>query len=277
MKSRKTDTGQQQQSLAGVPDEVGSPPLPLVLPKISKPNGQSGNGSAAEAGGAGSSQGKRIDPEAENTSRAALDELLGKAEALPNIDGGRDSVLSDAPVNLEHEGREAYEEEEEAAGGEARWGRPNNQEFVWVDPAPDHSRILACVKAKKGGALYPVSQAMLEKYPELRYQARRYLVRTAVTSVKEGSETIRWPVPLAGAKDAPSDPSHRLAQKNSMKEWLRTEWDGNRFRTYRPKNPQSYGQPKWPDESFDDLLRQAIDDVVIRDETHEFVIQLLGL
>jgi hypothetical protein len=47
MKSRKTDTGQQQQSLAGVPDEVGSPPLPLALPEISKPNGQTGNGSAA--------------------------------------------------------------------------------------------------------------------------------------------------------------------------------------------------------------------------------------
>jgi hypothetical protein len=62
-----------------------------------------------------------------DTSRGALDTLLGNAEALPNIDN-RDSVLSDAPVNLEHEGRETYEEEEEPAGSGARWGRPNNQE-----------------------------------------------------------------------------------------------------------------------------------------------------
>ncbi len=214
--------------------------------------------------------------EAGHTSSAALDALLGKAEALANIDN-RNSVLSDAPVNLEHEGRETYEEEEEAAGSGARWGRPSNQEYVWVNSDPANSRILSCVKAKKGGAVYPVSAGMLEKHPELRRQARRYLVRMAVTSVKEGSEVIMWPAPVAGVKDAPSDPSHRLAQKKSMEGWCRTEWDGNKFQAYKPKNPESFGQPKWPDETFDDLLLQTIDDVVVKDETHEFAIQLLGL
>lgn len=215
-------------------------------------------------------------PPAVDTSRVALDTLLGKAEALPNIDN-RDSVLSDAPVNVEHEGRETYEEEEEPAGSGARWGRPNNQEFVQVNPDPAFSRIIICVKAKKGGAIYPVTPEMLKEHAELRRQARRYMVRMAITSEKDGSEVIMWPAPLPGIKEAPSDPSHRLAQKKSMEGWRRTEWDGNRFQVYKPRNPESYGEPKWPDEGFDPLLLQAIDDVVIRDETHEFAIQLLGL
>jgi hypothetical protein len=178
---------------------------------------------------------------------------------------------------MEHEGREAYEEEEEAAGAGSRWGRPNNQEYVWVDANPACSRVVVCVKAKKGGAVYPVSPEMLEKHAELRRQARRYIVRMAVTSEKEGSEVIMWPAPLPGVKEAPSDASHRLAQRRSMEGWRRTEWDGNRYQTFKPRNPQGYGQPKWPDEGFDALLLQAVDDVVIRDETHEFAIQLLGL
>jgi hypothetical protein len=149
-----------------------------------------------------------------------------------------------------------------------KFDRPNGQTWIRCHPDPGRQRRVYGFRDRtKSRKLLVVPKTLLRF---LGHQVRLYRV---VQGVTPDGETHLWPAPMAGSLE--SDISHFNAQQLSLRSWVRLEWDGKGFAVHTPLG--DLGEPKWPDQSFDELLELALRNSVISSESHDVIKRMQGI
>jgi hypothetical protein len=215
-----------------------------------------------------------------STDPVLADLIVEAAAALPNVDG-RPSVLRDLPSDLFVEGRDEFSLEGVTQLGEVGFGRPTSQQWARCNPEPGRHCRVYCIKEKGvGGRLFPITQGLMAKHQKLANEAKLYLVRHACiwdSGDHSGDQQLMWACPLPGRREASSDRAHRSAQLKSLEAWVQMRWSGSTFVFDIPANPERFGPPNFGDRPFSELMRHAVADLMISDETHDWVRDFLGL
>jgi hypothetical protein len=202
---------------------------------------------------------------------------IDAAASLPNIDG-KPSVLTELPKGLFVEDRDFAIQEERRSSDEVRFSRPGSQDVVRCHPDPERKRVVRAVKDSRGnrGKLYLVTESMVAVFPRLLTSCKFYQIRQYVTD--EGVTGL-WPAPLPGPKEAFSDAAHLEAQEVAMDHWVRLEWvntkGGGRFEYYVMGAEDDFGEPQFPETSFDEILLKGLADYIIASPEHPFCKHLL--
>jgi hypothetical protein len=213
----------------------------------------------------------RVDPNP-NPAAAAVDNIEA-AVAMPNIDG-RPNVLDELPADLFVEYREDFAIREEVATDEVRWGRPRPQDIARCHDAPSRKRVVWGLRDSRSdrGHLFIVPQSLLDQHPRLKTSCKLYLVRQFVTT---DGVTGLWPAPLPGLREAASDASHLEAQEYALTRWIRLEWNGRKFICYLMSEADDFGDPQFPEESFDEIIAKGLKKWVISSADHPLCKHLL--
>lgn len=191
------------------------------------------------------------------------------ASALPNIDDRKNVIaeLNDLGVFVE-DGALGLSERPLVLS--VRFGRPHDQERVRCHPDPERCKTIYGIKDKiNRGKIWVLSKKILPVFPN----PRAYLIRQAINL--EG-DSILWPAPLPHEKENQIDEAHRQAQFMARHSWIRLEWTGKTYAAREPVDPTVYRDPKWPEESFDELLALGLRENVITDTDHPLVRVMLG-
>ncbi len=207
-----------------------------------------------------------------DTSALAADEIDAAVD-LPNLDS-RQSVLEQLPADLFVDYREGFAVREEAVTDEVRFGRPGPQEVVHCHPDPTRKKFVWGLKDSRNnrGNLHVIPQSVLDRYPRLKPACKLFVIRQYVTT--EGVVGL-WPAPQPGPREAASDASHLEAQENALNRWVRIEWNGNKFVHYLMSEEDGFGDPQFPDQSFDEVIAKGLTKWIIRDAGHPLCRHLL--
>jgi hypothetical protein len=150
--------------------------------------------------------------------------------------------------------------------------KPLPQSFFRVRPGNEWRDAFAVIEDKEHGETHIVLPNLAEK---LASEARFKQFYTYVT--RDGSVGI-WPINLPGADgrlDAWSQSAHRAAELAENK-WIRLQ-SNRQLGAYDVIEALGIGdEPKWPDESFDKLLKIACRDRVIDTFDHPMIRRLRG-
>jgi hypothetical protein len=192
---------------------------------------------------------------------------------LPNLDK-QPSVLEELPADLFVDYREGFAVREEAATDEVRFGRPGPQEVAHCHPDPARKKVVWGLKDSRNnrGNLYVLPQSMLDRYPRLKPACKLYAIRQYITT--DGIVGL-WAAPLPGPREAVSDASHLEAQENALDRWVRVEWNGNKFTCYLMSEADGFGDPQFPDQSFEEIIAKGLTKWIIRDAEHPLCKHLL--
>jgi hypothetical protein len=150
-----------------------------------------------------------------------------------------------------------------------KFDKPDGQTWIRCHPDPERqSQIYGFRDRNKGRKLLVVPRSLLRF---LGHQVRRYRILQGVTP--EG-ETYLWPAPMAGSMD--SDIAHYNAQQLALRSWVRMEWTGLTFTAHTPRG-DAWGEPKWPEQPFRELLEIALRPCIINSEEHDAIKRMQGL
>jgi hypothetical protein len=94
-----------------------------------------------------------------------------------------------------------------------------------------------------------------------------------VLAITNSGDPFLWYV-RAGAEDDWSESAVAL-QKQAIDDWLRIESAGTHYRGIRPKD--KLNEPKWPKESFPQLLKLAFGSRIVKSVDHPAVKAILGI
>lgn len=150
--------------------------------------------------------------------------------------------------------------------------KPTKLAFVRVHPSPEFRAALAILRDDNGD-MYAVHPTV---YPYLTNEASPAML---YTTQDEGGTVFLWPVTLPGPDGRTntwSQSAHAAAQA-AQTDWLRvsSRRDAQMYGTTKSK--VSRPDPKWPEKSFEDLLRVAFDDGRLIDSLdHPIVRRLQG-
>ena len=147
--------------------------------------------------------------------------------------------------------------------------RPDGQTWIRCHPDPDRqSQVYGFRDRTKSRKLLVVPRSLLHL---LGHQVRLYRILQGITP--EG-DTYLWPAPMAGSLD--SDISHFNAQQLALRSWVRLEWDGKGFAVHTPLG-DAWGEPKWPEQPFRELLEIALRSCVISSKSHDVIKRMQGI
>jgi hypothetical protein len=199
---------------------------------------------------------------------------LYTAEALPNIDG-RSSILNELPADLFEEDRGNFEIGSTRQPGTVAFGTPRDQEWVLVFPDPTRYRKLSCLKDKENRKLYPVTAALIAKYPKIARASRSYIVRQAAVLDKD---EFLWPAPWPGGREYPGDQKQREAQLEAMKDWVQLSWTGDDWAIDNTEPRKVFPAYSWDkSRSFEEFLKLALKPITLADVSGPFLRRFLGL
>jgi hypothetical protein len=198
---------------------------------------------------------------------------IDAAVELPNLDS-RTSVLEELPADLFVDYREGFAVREEAVADEIRLGRPGPQEVAHCHPDPGRKKVVWGLRDARNNRsnLYVIPQSVLDRHPRLRPLCKLYVIRQYVTSDQVNG---LWAAPLPGPREAASDASHLEAQENALSRWVRVEWTGNRFACYLMSEADGFGEPQFPDQSFEEIVAKGLLKWIVRDAEHPLCKHLL--
>jgi hypothetical protein len=151
--------------------------------------------------------------------------------------------------------------------------KPNPQDFVRVHEDPKFRETLAVIELKEDRELYLVPPAVANELPGEFFMACLY------TAINRRNVVFLWPVRLPGS-DGKILEWHRSAAEaaeRAMGTWIRVKanMDLSAYEIFEASKAVS--EPKWPAVSFNELLRIAFRDRLIRDFNHPVVQRLRGL
>jgi hypothetical protein len=233
MKTRKTDTGQQQ-SLAEVSDEATSPPLPfdLVAPKL---NGQDNNGAATAA-----VPGPVPEPVPESEPTASSLTTDQDFAELENVDLDRDndvSIFADLDaLKIEPDDEDDTSEEVLTVIPVRRPGKRGFQAYP-SDEYQFEAYILEDTDTKTTTYVPPHLGKVLKAED---VEVKRVILALCIN---RANVMFYWPIPAEGSfRD-----SGLLALKKARTEWYKAIGDlkAGGFRTR--KMLDDWGPPIWPD------------------------------
>jgi hypothetical protein len=151
-----------------------------------------------------------------------------------------------------------------------KFDKPDGQTWIRCHPDPERQSQIYGFRDRTRGSrkLLVVPRSLLHL---LGHQVRLYRVLQGVTP---DGETYLWPAPMAGAMD--SDIAHFNAQQLALRSWVRIEWDGRTFAVHTPLG-DAWGEPRWPEQSFQQLLEIALRPCIISSESHDAIKRLQGI
>lgn len=153
--------------------------------------------------------------------------------------------------------------------------KPPKSHFFRVHPGEEFASTFSLLDARKMGAgdgMYAVTKEVAALITD---QLRLVQLRLAVTNF---GVPYLLPMPLPGP-DGRSNPWHvslARAVKLAESKWIRVTSNMVRGAYDVFEAQGDLGEPKWPAESFEELLKIAFQGRIIDADDHPFVMQLLG-
>jgi hypothetical protein len=152
--------------------------------------------------------------------------------------------------------------------------KPNKQDFVRVHRDPAFRENFPMIELKEDRELYLVGESNLAV--EL---ATEVVNMTLFTAINRQNVVFLWPVRLPGpdGKEMEWHRSAREAASEAMETWLRVSPNMN-LGAYELITAEAItSEPKWPDASFQELIKIAFRDRLITSLDHPVVKRLRGL
>ena len=150
--------------------------------------------------------------------------------------------------------------------------KPLAQDFVRVRPEPQYRAMLAFIELKDDRETYIVD---LGAVPEL---AGECLFANLFTAITRTGVLFMWPVkiPAADGRISEWNVSAATAAEHAMKGWIRVRSNMS-LGAYEIFEAQgSIPEPIWPELSFEEIIRIAFKDKIIRSLDHPVVKRLFG-
>jgi hypothetical protein len=150
--------------------------------------------------------------------------------------------------------------------------KPLAQDFVRVRPEPEYRAMMAFIELKDDRETYIVD---LGAVPEL---AGECFFATLFTAITRTGVLFMWPVkmPAADGRTSEWNLSAATAAQHAMKSWVRVKSNVS-LGAYEIFEAQgSIPEPIWPELSFEEIIRIAFKDKIIRSLDHPVVKRLLG-
>jgi hypothetical protein len=151
--------------------------------------------------------------------------------------------------------------------------RPSPQDFVRVHPAQEYRENFAMIDLKEDREDYLVHPSILPELPgEVVY-------KTIYTAINRQGVPFLWPVRLPAPDDRQSDwwRSAREAAETAMTCWVRMKANMSLGAYDIAVAEGVMADPKWPELSFQELLRIAYRDRMVTAIGHPVVKRLRGL
>jgi hypothetical protein len=155
--------------------------------------------------------------------------------------------------------------------------KPDKEWFVRVHPAPAYqtlSRVLELKSQKEDRGVYQVHRRFWEALSQETTFSPRYLF----TAVNTYGTVFIWPVrpPDSSKREDTWNQSAFDAARQAQKQWVRVYADmsAQGYRVVIARNQLS--EPRWPKESFQEILNLAFRERQIRDWNHPILRRLRG-
>jgi hypothetical protein len=150
-----------------------------------------------------------------------------------------------------------------------KFDKPDGQTWIRCHPDPQRQRkIYGFRDRNKTRKLLVVPKSLLHF---LGHQTKPYRILQGITP---DGQNFMWPAPMAGSMEA--DVSHFNGQQLALTSWVRLEYDGKSFAIYTPAG-NAWGEPKWPEQSFEELLEIALRNNAIGSEQHDAIKRMQGI
>ena len=149
--------------------------------------------------------------------------------------------------------------------------KPLAQDFFRVRPEPEYRAILAFIELRDDRETYIVD---LGAVPELKGEG---FIATLFTAISRTGVPFLWPVRLpADGRSNAWHMSAATAAQLAMERWVRMKANMSLQAYDIFEALSSIPDPIWPKHTFDELVRIAFKDRVIRDLDHPVVKRLSG-
>jgi hypothetical protein len=151
--------------------------------------------------------------------------------------------------------------------------KPSPQDYVRVHPSPEYRENFAMIDLKDDREDYLVQPKIL---PELEGEV---VFKTIFTAINRLGVVFLWPVRLATADERKTEWSRsaREAAEMAMTRWVRMKANMSLGAYEITVAEGVMADPKWPELSFQELLRIAYRDRMVTTIDHPVVKRLRGL
>lgn len=153
-----------------------------------------------------------------------------------------------------------------------RVGKPAKQEFFQVHADASYRLETAAIRLKEKGEVYLVARSL---WSELAPEIVRMMLFMAIT--RQGLPFI-WPIQLPGP-DGKHHEAHQVQLTTAMKAmgtWMRIAWNDETRGYDVLQAGLQLSPPKWPDKSFEEILKLAFKDRYIDRIDHPVLKELRG-
>ena len=151
-------------------------------------------------------------------------------------------------------------------------GKPNPKEWVMAHPSDDYCMIAGIIEDADGGQPYIVTPEIAAAHPS---EIKQVALRVAVN--RQGTVFLwKYPVPDVDGRENFWNTSHREAVKEAKIGWVRMISNRNLGAYEVHTAPSIDTAPKWPEQSFQQLLEIAFKGRLIADADHILLRQLRG-
>lgn len=150
--------------------------------------------------------------------------------------------------------------------------KPNAQDFIRVRRELPYRETLALIELRDERETFVID---LNAVPELRNEC---FFATCFTAITRTGTLFLWPVkvPASDGKALEWHTSAAVAAQHAMKGWVRVKADMGLGAYVIYEAAGSIPEPEWPDLSFDEILRLAFKDKIVRSLEHPVVKRLRG-
>jgi hypothetical protein len=150
--------------------------------------------------------------------------------------------------------------------------KPLAQDFVRVRPEPQYRAMLAFIELKDDRETYIVELGAVSELAGECFFANLF------TAITRTGVLFMWPVkiPAADGRISEWNVSAAMAAQHAMKGWIRVKSNMS-LGAYEIFEAQgSIPEPIWPELSFEEIIRIAFKDKIIRSLDHPVVKRLFG-
>jgi hypothetical protein len=151
--------------------------------------------------------------------------------------------------------------------------RPNPQDYIRVHPAAEYRMTAAVIELKEDREVYLLTPAIARELPG------EFVMVTIYTAINRQGVLFLWPVKLP-SPDGRVNEWHRSAQEAAemaMKRWVRVKANMSLGAYEIFEAASTIADPRWPELSFQELLRIAFRDRLVDRFDHPVIKRLRGL
>lgn len=154
--------------------------------------------------------------------------------------------------------------------------KPNPQDFIRVHPSTEYRRNMALLELKEERESYLMMPALYQQLDESERTGS--YVATLYLCVNRQKVSFLWPVRLPGRDGRILEwhVSARAAAETAMHSWVRVVANQSAGAYDVFKAELAFSDPIWPEHSFEELLKIAFKERVIREADHPVLQRLRG-